>query len=109
MIIAGVSEVCANVITGVIFDKLGLKKTYMISYVSGVICSFVYIAFGHEHEIMIPFLLLGAFYGFSSVVMLNWVATPYLFPVIYASSTQGLCNVLARLATILAPQLAELE
>jgi hypothetical protein len=53
-------------------------------------------------------LLLGSFYGFSSVVSLNWVATPYLFPVIYASSTQGLCNVLARLATILAPQLAEL-
>lgn len=108
MIIAGVSEVSSNVITGLIFHRVGLKNTYLISYISGVVCSFVYITFGHASELLVPLLLLGAFYGFSSVVSLNWVATPYLFPVIYASSTQGLCNVLARLATILAPQFAEL-
>lgn len=39
--------------------------------------------------------------------MVNWIATPHLFPVLYTSSTQGLCNFISRLVAILAPLVAE--
>ena len=75
------------VVAGVIFEKFGLKKTYLTSYLFGVVCTALYITFGHLYEHLIPFLLLGSFFGFSSVLLINWIATPHLFPVIYASST----------------------
>lgn len=47
VIIAGVSEMAANVVTGLIFDRLGIKKSYIVSYLFGVSCSAMYITFGH--------------------------------------------------------------
>jgi hypothetical protein len=74
-----------------------------------VTCSTIYIFTGPDQYYLVPLLLLGAFYGYSSVVLCNWISTPVLFPVIFSSTAIGICNVLARLATILAPQVAELE
>ena len=98
----------SNVIAGLIFQRLGLRWTYLLSLLLGFVCSTAFFTFGHAYEPLIPFLLLGAFFGYTSVLLTNWIATPYLFPVLYATSTQGFCNAIARFAAILAPQLAEL-
>lgn len=108
VIIAGSAEMGANLITGIILTKMGVKSTYLLSYFVGVSCSLIMTIIGPEHDHLLPFLLLGSFYGYCSVVLVNWIATPSLFPVIYTSSIQGTCNLLARMATILAPQVAEL-
>ena len=109
VIIAGVSEMTSNVIAGLIFQRIGLRNTYLVSLTLGFICSTIFFTFGHAFESLIPFLLLGAFFGYTSVLLINWIATPHLFPVLYASSCQGFCNAIARCAAILAPQLAELD
>jgi predicted MFS family arabinose efflux permease len=106
---AGVSEMTSNVIAGLIFQRIGLRNTYLVSLTLGFICSTIFFTFGHAFESLIPFLLLGAFFGYTSVLLINWIATPHLFPVLYASSCQGFCNAIARCAAILAPQLAELD
>ena len=41
--------------------------------------------------------------------MTNWMANARLFPVIFASSTNGLASFFARSLNILAPQVAELN
>ncbi|TNV80154.1 hypothetical protein FGO68_gene7510 [Halteria grandinella] len=109
VIIAGASEMCSNFITGLIFAKLGVTRTYLLSYFFGITCSTLFIFLSPSYEYLVPLILLGAFYGYSSVVLVNWISTPQLFPVIYSSSAIGVCNVFARFATIVAPQVAEIE
>ncbi|TNV80535.1 hypothetical protein FGO68_gene17354 [Halteria grandinella] len=93
VIIAGGSEMCSNVITGIF----------------GISCSTLYIFLDQEQGYLVPFILLGAFYGYSSISLINWISTPSLFPVSFSSSAIGICNFLARLATIVAPQVSEME
>ena len=109
VIIAGLSEMISNVIAGLIFQRIGLCSTYLVCLTLGFICSTVFFTFGHSYESLIPFLLIGAFFSYTSVLLINWIATPHLFPVIYSSSCQGFVNVIARFAAIFAPQLAELD
>jgi hypothetical protein len=75
----------------------------------GFLCSLTLCFIDHHEDFIISILLLGAFFGFTSVLLINWIATPHLFPVLYTSSCQGLGNAFGRFAGILAPQLAEIN
>jgi hypothetical protein len=109
VIIAGLSEMASTLAVGLILQRFGLNKTYFLSNLTGAVCSLLYTLIGPLFPSLIPLLILGSFFGFCSAILLNWVGAPYLFPVIYATSTQGFSNIFSRLATILAPQMAELE
>ena len=75
MILSGVSEMAATFIGGQILNKFGLSKTYFISNIIGSVCCILYIFFGSVFPWLIPFLLIGAFFGFCSAILLNWVGT----------------------------------
>ncbi len=54
-------------------------------------------------------MVLGAKFGVSATFNLAYVASAYLFPSIYSATAFGICNIFARITTILAPEVAEVK
>jgi hypothetical protein len=104
----GICEVSACAVGAFLTVKLGTKRSYLISFFMAASSSVFYLLFRNSHSHVLPLVL--AVSGFSIVwaCNVNWNGNAVLFPVIFASSTNGLCNLFGRLGCALAPQLAEL-
>ena len=102
-IIASGSELLSYALSAFVVEKLDIKITYVVSFLIGITGSLCYIFLGEGNEDLVPVMLLGACFGISSSLNINWNANVLLFPVIFASSTNGICNFFSRLTTILAP------
>ena len=96
------------ILTGFIYERLGLKKSYVVHFLLGALGSALYLSFANLHSALAPILLLFTVYGVSSSCMNNWLSNSHLFPVIYASTTNGIASFFARFLNILVPQVAEL-
>ena len=107
-IVASISEMTGFLLTGFIYERMGLKKSYVVHFLLVALGSALYLCFAHLHPTLVPFLLLFTMYGVSASCMNNWLSNSRLFPVMYASSTHGIVSFFARLSNILAPQVAEL-
>jgi hypothetical protein len=100
MVTTGLSEMTAYYFGGVLFDWIGIKKTYFVSYSIGVLGCLSYVLFSKTHPHLVPFLLLSSAYGFCQACTLNWLSNSVLFPVIFASTTNGMCSFFSRLTSI---------
>ncbi len=99
----------AYITSGLVQDRIGIKRSYLIYFTMAVIGSSLYILVGRLHEMLVPILLLFTAYGISSACMTNWLSNAKLFPVIFTSSTFGISSFFARFANIMSPQVAEIE
>ena len=68
----------------------------------------MYLFLRNDYPQLIPVFLLVSNFGTSWCINIDWSANAKLFPVIFTSSTNGICNLFARLFNIFAPQFAEL-
>jgi hypothetical protein len=102
-IVAALSEMAGYIITGLSYERLGIKRSYFIYFSIAAIGAILYLALAQLHEALVPVLLLFTVYGVSSSCMVNWLTNAKLFPVIFNSSTHGISSFFARLSNILAP------
>lgn len=58
---------------------------------------------------LIPFFILFAKFGISSTFNVCYLANALIFPTIFAGTAFGICNIFAKLATIISPMLAEVD
>ena len=107
-IVSSVSEVSAYLISGILYQHLGTRLSFVASFTIAIIGSILYIIFGDTYPYLIPFMVLGSKFGISGSFNVVYLANS-LFPPIYASTTFGICNAFARLAAMLAPQFAEIS
>lgn len=102
------SEITANFISGLIVKGVGIKRAFVVSYVvaalGGLLLTFMF----NEEKIMPVFVLLSKF-GIACAFNTAYLTTPMVFPVILTSTAFGICNVVARLATVASPMIAELN
>jgi hypothetical protein len=108
-IVSAASDITAYAAAGYFMDRMGLKSNYLTSFVVCVIGATMYIFLRVDYPSLIPVFLLVSNFGTSWCVNIDWNANAKLFPVIYASSTNGICNLFARVTNSLAPQFAEFE
>jgi hypothetical protein len=101
-IVSSVSEVCAYLISGALYDKIGPKVSFIAAYSISIVGSIFYIIFGTANKSLIPVLVLVTKFGVSAGFNLVYLANS-LFPPIYAATTFGFCNVFARLTSVMAP------
>jgi len=106
-IVSSVSEVSAYLISGALYDKIGTRISFIISFFIAVVGSVFYINRGENHEALIPVMVLGAKFGISASFNVVYLSNG-LFPALYSSTTFGICNFFARFASMLSPQVAEL-
>jgi hypothetical protein len=105
--VSACSDIVAYIVSGIFIERLGLRPSYLSSFTVCFIGAGLYLAFRNGHPSLVPLFLLVSNFGTSWCVNIDWNANAMLFPVIYSSSTNGFCNLFARLSNILAPQFAE--
>jgi hypothetical protein len=62
-----------------------------------------------NNQIILAIFILGSKYGISQVFNVAYYANVCIFPVRIVASTYGFCNIVARICTIFAPYVAELQ
>ena len=105
-IVSSVSEVTAYIVSGALYDKIGPKISFVVSFIIGIIGSLFYITLSATYKSWIPIMVLGSKFGISASFNVVYLANG-LFPPVYSSTTFGLCNFFARFASMLAPIFAE--
>lgn len=93
---------------GLLFIKLGLKKAYFICYLVAATGATLIIFFESKYVSLVPLFVLLTKAGIGAVFGILYLGNN-IFPVSYASQTIGLCNIFARVCTILSPLIAELS
>ena len=104
---SSLSELPAIIISGFMYKKIGMKIT-LISWFSialtGGLCLLI---LGNANENLIPVFVLFAKAGVSATFNLCYLANAQIFPAIFAGTAFGICNIGAKLTTILAPLMDE--
>ena len=106
-IISSLSEVAAYLVSGAIGAKLGNRVCLIVSFLIALVGSILLVLYedmGHSVMAMILATKFGISSCFSAVYLAN-----SLFPPLYASTTLGICNFLARLVSMIAPPFAEFD
>lgn len=104
--ISSISEIIAYVFSGSLMKILGTKVSYLIAWAVAILGGVLMVCFSNVDAAMGVFVLLSKF-GVSFSFNNSYLATPMMFPVSLTATAFGLCNMVARLSTILSPVVAE--
>ncbi|TNV79680.1 hypothetical protein FGO68_gene574 [Halteria grandinella] len=103
------TELFSHLFVGLIINKLSVNAAYLIAFLTACFSSMMYCLLRVSNPEYVPFFLGLLIFGIIFSTNTNWNSNQFLFPVIYASSTNGLCNIFARGINIVSPQIAELD
>ena len=96
-----IAEIVAYTVSGLLYEKIGVKLSLVISFALSTMGGILILAYGLEHEsdpgFYICFLLTK--FGVSCLWNIIFNANQYFFPVLFAATAMGVCNFLARLST----------
>ena len=107
-IVAAMSEICAYIFSGTLFEKLGLRRTYLISLSIAVLGGGLIIAYGldHQESITFPIFFLLCKFGLCSGFNMIVVANSTIFEVKRAATALATPMFLARLSQSSSPLVA---
>ena len=103
------SEILSYLVSGVLFEKAGLKITFATAYIISLAGMLGLIFYLGDENIVFSICVLGSKFGVSLVFNVAFLANYNLFPVIILTTTFGICNVFSRFLTVVAPYIAELK
>ena len=99
----GSAEVIAYFISGLVYERIGVKLSLFISFLISAIGGVLILAFGLDEQdsaMFFTFFLLAKF-GVTCCFNINYSANRYFFPTLFAATALGVCNFLARLFSAL--------
>lgn len=102
-----VSEFGAIILSGFMYQKLGLKLSYTILLSISVVGGIFILFLGTDSKVLMPLFVLFAKFGISGGFNLSYCSTVDVFPVLFCGTGIGICNFFARFLTIFAPEVAE--
>eukprot|EP00347_Sterkiella_histriomuscorum_P016560 403352729 len=107
-IVASLVEVPAYILSGILYQKLGIKFVLTFSFGVSIVGSILLIIFFDQIKLIPVFILLARF-GVASTFNICYLANSQIFPTIFSGTAFGICNIFAKLATIISPLLAEVD
>lgn len=107
VIIAQISDVSSSFIGGYIANRIGSKQTLILSFATASVFGLAMNYVNPSNTMLTLICLLFAKFGCSSAFTLVYNITAEYFPVKYASSIFGACNVVSRITAAFAPMIAE--
>ena len=105
---AAFAETAGKLSTVIALHYAPLKRVFLISLSLSLIGILLLIVFG-QNGTWVPLMLLIAKFGLSQAFVTSYLSVVLLYPTILASTTMGICNLLARVATTMAPMAAEIK
>lgn len=103
------TELFSHFFVGLIINQLSLNTCYLLAFLTAALSSLLYSATRLGHPEVSPYALGLIIFGIIFSTNTNWNGNQFLFPVVYASSTNGICNIFARGVNMVSPQIAEMR
>jgi MFS family permease len=107
VILSTISENIAYNVGSVIQSKIGTKKGFVISFASSMITALPLIFWYKEQWVVLASVFLSRF-GIAASFTLVYYVNQEIFPALFVPFSFTVCNFLARLLGIAAPQIAEI-
>ena len=110
-IISQVSEIVAFIFSGVILEYFGPKFSMSISFGLSALSGLLIIVYGLQYQSSWSFLalILAAKFGISCAFNIVYITHTSVFPTLFASTSLGFCNFVARIFTTLSPLLSMVD
>ena len=115
------SECIATVISGFLYDRVGVKMGFVISFLIGGLGGVAILIyevntgfFGKDVEDLESFmvfaiLVIVAKFGISSALNICFICNSDVFPVLFSATGCGICQFFGRTLTLLSPMIAEIQ
>jgi MFS family permease len=101
------SELLAYILGGILYKKIGIRLAFCFSFMISVVGGVMILIWGENNPQIMPIFVTLAKFGISSGFVIVYVSTVDVFPTLFCATALGFCNFFARVATILAPLVAE--
>ena len=106
---ASAASDCSSILlANYFYVRFGLKQALFWSYIVAFAGAFLLIWFETTATALVPFFLIIMKFGIGSAFGLIYVAN-LIFEVQFSSQTLGICNIAARICTLLSPLIVEKE
>lgn len=105
---SSVAEIVGKLSTIIVLHYTSLKRTFFISFTLALFGTILLILFSQKSA-WIPVMLLIAKLGFSQAFVAAYLSIILIYPTILASTAMGICNLLARVSSVMTPIVAEIE
>jgi len=100
-----IASIPGNAFAAVCYHKKGFRVTLRCAMISAILGGVLILMM--EESSLFPMFVLFAKFGIQAGFNVIYMAHADLFPVLFAATAMGICNTLARVGTIVAPNLAE--
>ena len=107
VISTSVADAVSSIAVGIIVQYVGAKKTMLLSFAVAAVGGLALIMAGNEPQLILYMMFITRF-GINCAFSLCYIITAEYFPPIVCSRVFGICNIFARVSTILSPLIAEL-
>ena len=113
-LMSSASEITAYAVGGILYQKIGVKKGFFISFGIATLGGFGMIIFERFTHFfsdnpvkgpvwIFPSLVLLSKFGTAAAFNINFVSNIDLFPVLFSTTALGFCNFAGCVFTVLAP------
>ena len=108
---SSVSDIIANVISAIVFERVGIRGTLSAANAWSTLGGVVVLFYGlhHQQSWTFPIIVMLTKFGVSITFNVLYISHSTLFPVLFAATALGMCNFIARLFSALSSLLAEME
>lgn len=99
----------AFVVSTWIYSRFGLKPSFLSLFTMAVVGGVCVLVMGDTVSIWMPVFVTFASFGITGCFMIVYICMVDVFPTLFVSTAMGFCNFIARVLTIAAPIVAELQ
>ena len=102
------AEIVGKTSTMLVLKCASLKRVFLISFGLSLL-GIVLLIILSQNDQWIPLMLLLAKFGLSQAFVVSYLSIVLLYPTILSSTAMGICNLLARVSTIMSPLVTEVR
>lgn len=106
---SAITDLPMAVIGGYVYHRLGVRVALTGAFLVAMTGGILIIIFSEANEDLVPYMISLGRGGVKISFDVCYLANSTIFPAIFAGTAFGLCNIGAKVATILSPMLAEVE
>lgn len=108
-LMSAITDIPIAMLGGYVYHRFGVKTALTGAFTLAVTGGVLILIFSEANPDFVPYMLSLAKGGIKITFDICYLANSIIFPTIFAGTAFGLCNLGAKIATILAPMLAEVD
>ncbi len=106
---SSLTDIPVTLLGGFLYHKFGLRVVLFSFFLIGCFGGVLIIIFSEVNKDLVPIMISIARSGIKVTFDICYLGNSFLFPAIFAGTAFGICNVGAKIFTILSPELAEVS